>query len=292
MSGPRPARAWRRAIAAVCLLVAGCLEPGPDGSAKDVLIGAGDIASCQSLGDEETATRLDEIDGTVFTAGDNAYFHGSEQEFASCYAPTWGRHKWRTRPAVGNHEYETDGGAPYYRYFGAAAGDSGKGYYSYEIGSWHIIVINSVIDVAPGSPQEQWLRADLASHPTLCTAAYWHYPLFSSGLYEETVIKPIWQALYEAGADVVISGHDHLYERFAPQTPDGLADLERGIRQFTIGTGGYGHHRVGEVAANSQVRNTDTYGLLKLTLLDGRYEWEFIPVHGGRFFDRGSYDCH
>jgi hypothetical protein len=280
------------AVAVACLIVLACLDPIPAGGPQYVLVGAGDIASCQSLGDEETAARLDEIDGTVFTAGDNAYFHGSEQEFAECYAPSWGRHKWRTRPSAGNHDYETADGAPYYKYFGAAAGDSGKGYYSYDLGAWHIAVINSVIDVSPGSPQEQWLRADLAAHPTLCTLAYWHYPLFSSGLYAETFMRSIWQVLYDADADVVISGHEHMYERFAPQTPDGVGDPDRGIRQFTVGSGGYGHHRFGQVAAHSQIRNTDTYGLLKLTLFASGYEWEFVPVRGGRFFDHGTGECH
>jgi hypothetical protein len=277
------------AVAAICLA---CNDPGPAGVHQFVLVGAGDIAACSSLGDEATAARLDEIDGTVFTLGDNAYLKGSVQDYANCYDPTWGRHKWRTRPAIGNHDYETDSGAPYFQYFGAAAGPPGKGYYSYELGGWHIVVINSVIDVSAGSPQEQWLRADLASHPTLCTAAYWHYPRFSSGHWAVPELQPIWQALYDYGAEIVISGHDHIYERFAPQTPDGLADSARGIRQFTVGTGGYGLMRFGVIAANSEMRNTDAYGLLKVTLYPAGYEWRFVPVRGQRFSDHGTGDCH
>jgi acid phosphatase type 7 len=285
----------KRPLRLLCLttaICAGCLDPVPSTDSQFVLIGTGDIASCQSLGDEATAARLDEVNGTVFTAGDNAYFHGTAEEFNECYAPSWGRHKWRTRPAPGNHDYETDSGAPYYNYFGAAAGPAGKGYYSYDLGTWHIIVLNTNLDVSPGSAQEQWLRSDLATHPALCTLAYWHYPLFSSGQYAEPSIRPLWRALYDAGADVVISGHEHFYERYAPQDPNGEPDPDRGIRQFIVGTGGYGHHRMGVIARNSEIRNTDAYGLIKLTLNDGGYEWEFIPVRGARFFDHGTDVCH
>jgi len=206
--------------------------------------GAGDIADCKDLsGAEATAKLLDQLPGTVMAVGDLAYPDGSKENF-TCYDKTWGRAKTRTRPAVGNHEFHSTGGTPYFDYFGAAAGDPKTGYYSYELGTWHIIVLNSecqdVGGCEAGSPQEKWLRANLAAHPAACTLAYWHKPLFSSGSAHgnDLTVKPLFQALYDANADVVITGHDHDYERFAPQTPDGAADPARGIREFVVGTGG------------------------------------------------------
>lgn len=257
------------------------------------LVGAGDVASCRSDGDEATALLLDTIPGTVFVAGDVVYESGSSDEFMNCYAASWGRHKDRTRPAPGNHEYYTPGAAGYYAYFGWRAGDPDKGYYSYDVGDWHVVVINSNIDVSTGSPQEQWLRADLAAHPAVCTIAYWHHPLFSSGDHgSHSTMRPIWQALYDADADVVISGHDHIYERFAPQTPTGQADMIRGIREFIVGTGG--RSLLGfalRIAANSELRDNTAYGVLKLTLNPTSYSWEFVPVAGANFRDSGSGSC-
>lgn len=285
----------RRAVAvavAVCV-GAGCLDPMTTRDPQFVLIGAGDIASCQSVGAAETAARLDEQDGTIFTAGDNAYPHGSALDYATCYAPTWGRHKWRTRPAPGNHEYETAGASAYFDYFGAAAGPAGRGYYSYDLGPWHIVVLNSSDDISAGSPEEQWLRADLAAHRSLCSLAIWHHPWFSSGNYgREVDLRPFWQALYQAGVEIVINGHEHFYERFAPQTPDGQLDPEHGIREFIIGTGGNGLNVFGTIAAHSEKRSRDSYGLLKLQMFDGSYTWEFLPVQGGMFFDHGTGVCH
>ncbi len=271
-------------------------EPGFEESAW-VLVGAGDIASCAGTGDEATAALLDAIPGTVFTTGDNAYDHGSSLEFERCYEPSWGRHRARTRPAPGNHDYHTPRAAGYFSYFGEVAGPPERGYYSYDLGTWHIVVLNSncaaVGGCGPGSPQERWLRADLAAHPAACTLAYWHHPRFSSGPHGGTsTVQALWQALYEAGAEIVINGHDHLYERFAPQTPDGRPDEERGIRQFIVGTGGAGLYAVRRRAPNSEVVNTSTFGVLKLTLYPDRYEWEFIPVPGGTFVDHGSAACH
>lgn len=257
-----------------------------------VLVGAGDIASCRHDDDEATAKLLDSIPGTVFTAGDNVY-SGSPTRFADCYAPTWGRHKARTRPSPGNHDYRTLRGAQYYAYFGAAAGDSGRGYYSYELGGWHIISLNSNALMIAGSPQEQWLRADLAAHPAKCTLAYWHHPRFSSGEHGSSrAPEPLWNALYEANADVVINGHDHTYERFAPQTPRGVRDTARGIREFVVGLGGAGFYEFSIVRANSEVRHNRTHGVIKLTLHPDGYDWEFVPVAGRRFRDSGSGKCH
>ena len=258
-----------------------------------VLVGSGDIAHCGSEGDEITANMLDDIPGTVFTTGDNAYPDGTAEEFANCYDPTWGRHKDRTYPSAGNHEYHTTDATAYFQYFGSRAGEPGKGYYSYDLGTWHIIVLNSNIPVEAVSPQGQWLRDDLEAHPSACTLAYWHTPRFSSGTVHgsDGGMQPLWEALYEYGADVVVVGHEHNYERFAPQDPQGNADPTRGIREFVIGSGGRSHYPFGSPIANSEVRNSDTNGLLKLTLHDGSYSWEFIPEPGKTFTDSGNAPC-
>ncbi|MDQ3871413.1 MAG: DNRLRE domain-containing protein [Chloroflexota bacterium] len=272
------------------------VRPGPVADPFDpVLVGAGDIASCSSLGDQATATLLDTIPGTVFTAGDNAYESGTASEFANCYDPSWGRHKARTRPSVGNHEYKTSGATGYFDYFGAAAGSRSKGYYSYDLGKWHIVVLNSncpaVGGCGAGSPQETWLRADLAASTSQCTLGYWHHPLFSSGEHGNVLdVKPLWQALQAEGAEVVVAGHDHLYERFAPQTADGVAD-PNGIREFVVGTGGRSLYLFSAARPNSVARSRGSYGVLKLTLHGDGYTWEFLPV-AGLFVDAGSGFCH
>jgi acid phosphatase type 7 len=262
---------------------------------SSTLVGAGDIATCSNQNDEATAKLLDGIAGTVFAAGDNVYNSGTDDEFNNCYDPTWGRHKARTTPAAGNHEYETANASGYFNYFGAAAGWPSKGYYSYDLSDWHVIVLNSncsqVGGCSIGSPQEQWLRADLAAHPNSCTLAYFHYPLFSS-VRNHPSVGPFWDALYEANADVVLSGHAHSYERFAPQDPFGAADPVRGIREFVVGTGGAGLHSFGTIQPNSEVRESNTHGVLKLTLHPTSYEWEFVPVAGKTFTDSGSSSCH
>jgi len=259
-----------------------------------VLVGAGDIAECGSRAAAATAALLDAIAGTVFTAGDNAYGDGTASEFARCYDPTWGRHKARTRPSPGNHDYDTKGAVPYYTYFGARAGPEGRGYYSYDLGDWHVVSLNSNVDMSVGSPQETWLRADLAATTQRCTVAYWHHPRFSSstahGSQQQT--QPLWQALYDHAAEVVIGGHDHTYERFAPQTPAGTADPDRGIRQFVVGTGGKDHYDFGPPLPNSEVRDNTSYGVLKLTLDPGSYSWAFLPAAGGTFADSGRGTCH
>ncbi|PYP94188.1 MAG: hypothetical protein DMD34_09500, partial [Gemmatimonadetes bacterium] len=209
-----------------------------------VFVGAGDIADCSLNGDSFTANLLDTIPGTVFVAGDNAYPDGSSTDYANCYAPTWGRQKARTRPIPGNHEYGTAGAAGYFGYFGAAAGDPSKGYYSYDLGDWHIIALNSNVAHAAGSLQEQWLRADLAASTKRCTLAYLHHPLFSSGSLADSSTRILWQDLYSAGAEIVVAGHEHNYQRFAPQTAKGVADPSSGIREFIVGTGGEGRFGV------------------------------------------------
>lgn len=269
-------------------------------SSDPVLVGAGDIASCDDLaGAEATAKLIDKIPGTVFAAGDLAYPDGSEEQFAKCYDPTWGRFKDRTRPAPGNHEYHSGGASAYSRYFGAAAGDPKKAYYSYDLGAWHIVVVNSECAEVGGcdaaSPQGQWLKQDLADHAAKCTLAYWHKPLFSSGEKHgnDPEMKPFWQILYAAHADIIINGHDHDYERFARQDPDGKADPAHGIREFVVGSGGKNSHRTfAAPKPNSELRNADTFGVLKLTLHAKSYDWEFVAEAGKTFTDSGSGVCN
>ena len=272
----------------------------PAATASIVFAGAGDIASVTGTA-EQTAVVLDQIvtanpSAVIYTLGDNAYQSGSAAEYASYYTPTWGRHILRTRPAPGNHEYLSPGAQPYYDYFGATAGEPGKGYYSYQLGAWHIVSLNSEIDMSIGSPQEAWLRADLAAHPSTCILAYWHKPLFTSGTANvpTTAVRPLWQALYDYGADLILNGHQHNYERFAPQTPTGVADLARGIRQFVVGTAGGPSALTAfgvTPAANSEARNNVDFGVLKLTLNTGGYGWDFVHVAGGTFVDSGSSNC-
>jgi len=297
-TGGLPAGAVVLVVSLVVALAVADEERAVAVDAPPVLIAAGDIASCTQSGDEATAAILDQhLDATVATLGDNVYENATAADFANCYEPTWGRHKARTHPSAGNHEYNTAGATGYFNYFGAAAGDPSKGYYSYDLGAWHVLVVNSncskVGGCGAGSAQEQWVRADLAAHPSRCTLAYWHHPRFTSGpTGSDAQMQPIWQALYDFEADLVLSGHSHVYERFAPQTPTGTADPVRGIREFVVGTGGAGLHNIGGPAPNSEVRRDDTYGVLRLTLEPTAYSWEFLPQAGKTFTDSGSDACH
>ena len=273
------------------------VEPGASPDA--VLVGAGDIAHCGSGGDEATAALVEKIPGTVFTAGDNAYVNGTPRQFTKCYDPTWGRFKHRTMPAPGNHEYQRDPKATgYYQYFGPVAGDPEQGWYDYTLGSWHVIVLNTacgrVGGCEAGSPQERWLRAVLAAGKARCTVAITHHARFSSARTHGSMpaLQPLWRALYEHGADLVISGHDHVYERFGPQKPGGAADAVFGLRQIVVGTGGRDHRNLGSPVAHSEVRNDDTFGVLKLTLHPDSYDWRFVPEAGKTFTDKGTSACH
>jgi len=259
-----------------------------------VLVGAGDIGECTTDGDEVTAALLDNIPGTVMTVGDNAYPDGSTTDFQNCFEPNWGRHKARIRPATGNHDYHTPGAAGYFAYFGAAAGDPDKGYYSYQLGAWHIVVLNSSTDMSAASPQIRWLREDLAASGARCTAAYWHHPRFTSTTRSDdtTLPRAAWEVLWEAGADVVISAHQHHYERFLPQKPGGTRDPMYGIRQFVVGTGGDLGEPFGPPHPNSEIRDNSSYGVLKLTLESQRYRWEFVPGPGQTLRDQGTGECH
>jgi hypothetical protein len=268
-----------------------------------VLVGAGDIASCKNPeGARATAKLIEQIPGTVFAAGDLAYESGSAAEFKNCYDPAWGRFKDRTRPALGNHEYVEPTARAYFEYWGAQAGPAGKGYYSFDLGAWHIVALNTncyakdLGGCGKGSPQETWLKEDLAQHPNACIIAYGHHALFSSGVFQKHAVhpelKPMWQDLYAAHADLVLAGHEHSYERFAAQDPDGNADPEHGIREIVVGTGGRNHDLLGFATPNSEVRDWQTFGVLKLALAPGKYTWEFIPEEGKPFRDSGSGVCH
>jgi hypothetical protein len=296
---------------------------GAQDSTDPVFVGAGDIASCLRTGDEATARLLHNIvdtassPTTVFTTGDNAYEDGTLSEYKTCYGrqtgtdPNWGEFKAITKPSPGNHEYQTAGASGYFDYFSATPSapvpnttanpglTPGKGYYSYDLGSWHIISLNSNCSFvagggcAAGSDQLVWLKDDLAAHPNACTLAYWHHPLFSSGSTSggNSNMKPIWEALYAAKADVVLNGHVHNYERFALQTPSGVADPAKGIREFVVGTGGYSLNSFKTNVANSQAKNAIANGVLKLMLHPTSYDWEFVPEAGKTFRDSGSDSC-
>jgi hypothetical protein len=254
---------------------------------ETVLVGAGDIATCDREEDELTAQLLDTIPGTVFTAGDNAYKDGTSTEYSNCYDPSWGRHKSRTRPAPGNHEYNTAGAAGYFQYF-----DNIPSYYAYDLDAWRIYVLNSEIDASAASEQVAWLQADLAANPRQCVLAYWHRPRWSSGEKhgDHPEMQTLWQIFYDAGAEVVINGHEHNYERFAEM--DGLgAPVSPGLREFVVGTGGAGLYDFGTPLVTSEVRDNSTFGVLKLTLHESGYDWEFIPVTGSIFTDSGSGSC-
>lgn len=267
-------------------------------SGPAVLVGAGDVSECDDPYDEATADLLDAVEGIVFMLGDAVYGDATLQNFEECYDPSWGRHKARTLPSVGNHEYDTADAAGYFAYFGAAAGDMGKGYYSYDLGDWHIVVLNSNCgDVDGGgcdqdSEQYAWLQQDLAANPTTCTLAYFHHPLFRSNGNMSNQVRPFWQALYAAGADVVLSGHDHNYARFAPVDTVGNPDPDNGIRQFIVGTGGTSLAGVDPNTANLQAWDDDTWGVLKLTLNAASYDWEFLPIAGQTYTDSGTATCH
>jgi len=286
------------AVFVVCSAIGSPRQAANSNAGDPILVGAGDMVDCPDYsGAEATAKLLDKIPGTVFTLGDNVYEDGTAKAYRECYTPTWGRHKARTRPATGNHDYHTAGAKPYFDYFGSAAGDPKTGDYSYDLGTWHIVVLNSeckqVGGCQAGSPQEIWLKQDLLARPAACTLAYWHKPLFSSGFSHgnNPEMKAFWQDLYAVHAALILNGHDHDYERLAPQDPDGKPDPAHGIREFVVGTGGKSHRGFGWIDSTSEFRNGDTYGVLKLTLHAKSYDWEFIPEAGRSFHDSGSGAC-
>ena len=276
------------------LVITTTTPPPPPPPGSTILVGAGDIAN-SGTGDTATSNIIKGLpaDATVFAAGDNAYDSGTLTEYNTYYDPTWGQFKARTIPAPGNHEYNTSGASGYFDYFGALAGPNRNGWFSKDVGAWHFISLNSEVNMAAGSPQETWLRQDLAANTKLCTVAMWHSPIFTSGSHApDSSTRPLFQALYDYNADLLLVGHNHNYERFAPMDPSGQLDSARGIREFVNGAGGAGHYNFTSNAFGSEVRNSDTLGVLKLTLNDTGYDFQFLPEAGKTFTDSGSGTCH
>lgn len=283
-------------------------EPGPRPLLVPIIAAAGDIscvpamrASCVQGATAEVIRQI--APHAVLALGDNQYDSGELENYLAAYQPTWGLFKAVTRPVPGNHEYQMSRARGYYDYFNGpgvatgAAGDRERGYYSFDLGAWHFIALNSncrdIGGCHVGSPQEFWLRLDLQASDARCTLAYFHHPLFASGPNGNTPqVRPLWQALYDFNADVVLSGHEHLYERYVPQTPQGVRDPERGIRQFVVGTGGHSLTRFVTVQPNSEVRSNEAFGVLKMALGSNGYTWDFRPVAGSHFTDFGSASCH
>jgi len=289
------------ATTAALACAGGVVACGGSGDDPAVLLAAGDIAECDHGGDEATARILAEHPrATIAALGDLAYQHGSDADFARCFGPSWGRFRDRIRPATGNHDHATKRAEGYARYFGVRAAADGGFRYSYDLGAWHVVVLDSdcwrVGGCAASDPQVRWLRADLRRHPRRCTLAYWHRPPFSSGRYgdpgDTARVRPLWRAAVDGGVDVVLTGHEHSYERFAPMGAAGAADA-RGARLFIVGTGGGNLRRYRRPRLpTTRVRNDDTWGVLRLTLRAAGYDWRFLPASGGRFADAGSGRCH
>jgi acid phosphatase type 7 len=287
------------ATALLLACMAGLLTAGPSASQTRTvtLVGAGDIGRCGDRSDSKTARLVGKIPGTVFTLGDHAYRDGTRSQFRDCYDPTWGKYKKRTRPTAGNHDYHTAGAKAYFNYFRWRAGRP-RGYYSYDRGAWHIVVLNSNCEEVGGcewrSAQGRWLRRDLANHRARCTLAYFHHPLYASGRGEDSPeVKPFWRILYNHHAEVILSGHAHRYERFARITPSGALSSAKGIRQFIVGTGGAEREfQQGPGEPRVQAKKVDAPGVLKLELRSGFYQWKFVPVVGRNYTDSGSARCH
>jgi alkaline phosphatase len=303
----RPGLATAIATAALLAGLAGgatAADPGvlsPAGDSPATILIAGDIATCTGEGDAATARLLSGRGGIVMTAGDNVYPSGTLESFQACYHPTWGRYLDRTRPALGNHDRVTPAAEGYFQYFGDRAGPAGRGYYAFGAGAWRVYVLDTNrcflggerSSCGPGSTQHRWLARQLERHPTPCSLAVGHHPRFSSGPHGNSrKVQPLLTLLYRNGGEVVVNGHDHVYERFAPARPDGTPDATRGIRQFIVGTGGGGLYGLAETPApNSEFRSNRSYGVLRLRLAAGSYEWAFLRTDG-TVADRGAGQCH
>jgi len=266
-----------------------------------VLIGAGDISVCGNSGANRTAELIERLvdrypDAAVFTAGDNAQTMGTLDEYTQCFRPSWGRFQERIHPSPGNHDWFTDNGIPYFTYFGDQAGQPGLGYYSYDLGDWHIVSLNSNCDTVgcdAESGQAGWLRTDLQENGQRCTLLYWHHPLWSSGKVEiSTAGSAFWRIASEFGVEMVVNGHDHHYERFAPLDREGQVDRNAGTRLFIVGTGGAWLFDVNQPSPATEALDNSTHGVILFLLYPGRYDWMFIPVDAGGFTDTGSGICH
>ena len=282
-------RSWTLGLLAFALWVL----PAHARDSDTVVLAAGDVSQCDSPGTALTGSLLQQLDGAVLALGDLAYRNGTPAEFRRCYDPAWGAFKPRTYPAPGNHDYRTPGAAGYFSYFGERAGDPTRGYYSFDLGAWHIVSLNSNRELERDSPQLQWLDDDLRKHRQRCVLAYWHHPRYSSGLHgTDARTQALWETLYRHGVSIVLAGHDHDYERFTPMNNRGERDDGRGLRSFVVGTGGARLYELKERHPLSEAWNNATWGVLKLRLGKDAYEWEFLPVAGGQFRDTGSASCN
>jgi acid phosphatase type 7 len=282
---------WR-VIITLTVLTASCERETTQPERQEfTIVAVGDIASCDNANHRATATLVDSIGGPVLALGDLAYENGSAADFADCYDTAWGRHRARTRPVPGNHEYNTPGATGYFEYFGALAGDRERGYYAFEVGPWLLLALNSNIAMTAGSPQEQWVRQQITATPHHCTLAYWHHPRFSSSVRGSNPLsQDMWNTLGELGADVVLAGHDHIYERFARLDGNGRLGTSNGVASFIVGTGGRSLHALGTAQPGSAVRINTEYGVLRMTLWTGGYSWAFVAV-GGSIKDNGVGSC-
>ncbi|MDT0277373.1 metallophosphoesterase family protein [Blastococcus goldschmidtiae] len=296
---------WMRITASIAALLAivafAALRPWESDEPQDepgtvTVLAVGDIARCGSDADEQTAELVQRYpSAAVLAPGDLAYNSGTAEEFAECYDPVWGQFNSRLYPVPGNHDYGTDDAAPYFDYFGQRAGEPGKGWYSFDLGAWHVVALNSncfAVACDEGSEQEQWLRADLEADDSRCTLAFWHAPRFSSGRHDGTrSVEDLWQVLLDHDVELLLSGHEHLYERTAPLDADGAVDESAGVRQFVVGTGGGNFYEIEERMPGSEAAITDALGVLRLSLGEDSYEWDFLPVTEDGTDDRGSDQC-
>jgi hypothetical protein len=268
-------------------------EPAPAALSGDaVLMGAGDMGDCGYPGTAQTAALIQGFSGDVITLGDHAYPHGAREDFRNCYDPHWGSFRSRTYPSPGNHDMETEGGLPYYEYFGLNAGPPGRGYYSYTAGSWFVLSLNSELGAQGRDTQVEWARRELDANRTDCALAYFHRPLVSSGTNGADRMRPLARALYGAGVELILTGHEHFYERFSRQDADGRPDPAFGFDLLIVGTGGGRPLRAGARAPNSQIVLQETWGVIKLTLRPADYRWEFIQAGTGAVLDAGLGQCH
>jgi acid phosphatase type 7 len=285
-----------RMTAGLVVAVGALLGSVTPARANAVLLAAGDIGKCTDVGERGPYLTADLLarrpEATILALGDLAYGHGTAAEFANCYGPTWGRFKDRTRPVPGNHEYKTAGASGYFGYWGPQARPAGTSYYSFDLGGWHLVALDSSVDVSAGSAQARWLRSDLAGSAARCKLAFFHHPRFSSGKHGDSPeMGAIFEILYDARVSVALAGHDHDYERFAPLDPSGAVEPGRGVRQFVVGTGGAPLRALGTPRAGSEAQDAGTKGVLQLVLRADGYDWAFLPVDGASYSDRGSGAC-
>lgn len=273
-------------------------RPAASATEAVTVLAAGDVARCAAQDDEATAELVESQTGAVVLGlGDLAYPNGAVEDFTRCYEPSWGQFSERTYAVPGNHEYRTSDAAPFFDYFGERAGERGEGWFSLDLGSWHLVALNSNCDhvgCRKGSAQERWLRSDLERHAGQCTLAFWHAPRFSSGARHggTTSVEDLWQALLDHDVEMLLAGHEHLYERTAPLDAEGKVDRSQGVRTFVVGTGGGQLYELAEPVHGSEVAFSDTHGVLRLTLRSSGYDWEFLPGTPGGSTDAGSAECH